>query len=62
MAWLLLVGSAQMQAAAEGDDDDEIIFLYTGGDQVVPRDVRRVRIDKSVKIIPAEAFFFIATA
>ncbi|KAK1742632.1 leucine-rich repeat domain-containing protein, partial [Skeletonema marinoi] len=27
-----------------------------GGDQVVPDDVRRVRIDKSVKIIPANAF------
>ena len=44
-----------MQAAVEGDDDDDI-FIYTGGAQVVPRDVRRVRIDKSVKIIPAEAF------
>jgi hypothetical protein len=45
----------KMQAAVEGDDDDDI-FIYTGGAQVVPRDVRRVRIDKSVKIIPAEAF------
>ena len=40
----------------ERRDDDEV-FVYTGGDQVVPRDVRRVRIDKSVKIIPNEAFF-----
>jgi len=36
-------------------DDDEI-FVYVGGDQVVPDGVRRVRIDKSVKIIPSEAF------
>eukprot|EP00984_Skeletonema_dohrnii_P007070 scaffold2531_cov126-Skeletonema_dohrnii-CCMP3373.AAC.1 len=28
-----------------------------GGDQVVPDDVRRVRIDKSVKIIPSRAFY-----
>ena len=39
--------------AEEGDDE---IFVYMGGDQVVPDDVRRVRIDKSVKIIPREAF------
>jgi hypothetical protein len=36
-------------------NDDEI-FVYTGGDQVVPRNVRRVRIDQSVKIIPVGAF------
>jgi len=36
-------------------EDDEI-FVYTGGDQVVPRNVRRVRIDKSVKFIAMEAF------
>eukprot|EP00984_Skeletonema_dohrnii_P012740 scaffold5202_cov133-Skeletonema_dohrnii-CCMP3373.AAC.5 len=40
---------------AEFDDTDEV-FVYTGGDQVVPNDVRRVRIDKSVKIIPRLAF------
>ncbi|KAK1742648.1 leucine-rich repeat domain-containing protein [Skeletonema marinoi] len=33
------------------------MFVYTGGDQVVPNDVRRVRIDKSVKIIPQRAFY-----
>jgi hypothetical protein len=32
--------------------------LDTGGEQVVPDDVRRVRIDKSIKIIPREAFRF----
>eukprot|EP00984_Skeletonema_dohrnii_P032150 scaffold25669_cov69-Skeletonema_dohrnii-CCMP3373.AAC.2 len=36
-------------------EDDEI-FVYMGGDQVVPRNVRRVRIDKSVKFIAMEAF------
>eukprot|EP00984_Skeletonema_dohrnii_P034472 scaffold33569_cov84-Skeletonema_dohrnii-CCMP3373.AAC.6 len=39
----------------EWDEDDDI-FVYMGGDQVVPDDVRRVRIDKSVKIIPRDAF------
>jgi len=40
---------------AEEQEDDEI-FVYMGGDQVVPDDVRRVRIDKSVKIIIERAF------
>eukprot|EP00984_Skeletonema_dohrnii_P034477 scaffold33569_cov84-Skeletonema_dohrnii-CCMP3373.AAC.11 len=40
--------------AENGEDDD--IFVYTGGEQVVPDDVRRVRIDKSVNIIPRLAF------
>eukprot|EP00985_Skeletonema_marinoi_P000791 scaffold297_cov104-Skeletonema_marinoi.AAC.1 len=38
------------------EEDDGEMFVYTGGDQVVPDDVRRVRIDKSVKIIPQRAF------
>mmetsp|Transcript_30503 Transcript_30503/g.61213 ORF Transcript_30503/g.61213 Transcript_30503/m.61213 type:complete len:149 (+) Transcript_30503:102-548(+) len=42
-----------MMAEDRGGDE---IFVYTGGDQVVPDDVVRVRIDKSVKIIPREAF------
>eukprot|EP00984_Skeletonema_dohrnii_P010234 scaffold3998_cov153-Skeletonema_dohrnii-CCMP3373.AAC.1 len=41
---------------AERRDEDDEIFVYTGGDQVVPRDVRRVRIDKSVRNIPEQAF------
>jgi hypothetical protein len=41
---------------AEAHEADEI-FVYTGGDQVVPRDVRRVKIDKSVTIISEWAFF-----
>ncbi|KAK1742621.1 leucine-rich repeat domain-containing protein, partial [Skeletonema marinoi] len=43
-----------MMAEAQADDDE--ICVYTGGDQEVPDDVRRVRIDKSVKIIPQRAF------
>jgi hypothetical protein len=34
-----------------GGDDD--IFVYTGGEQEVPRDVRRVRIAESIDTIPA---------
>ena len=36
-----------------GDD----AFVYTGGEQVVPNDVTHVVIDRSVKIIPARAFY-----
>eukprot|EP00984_Skeletonema_dohrnii_P001627 scaffold518_cov78-Skeletonema_dohrnii-CCMP3373.AAC.3 len=36
--------------------EDGEIFVYMGGDQVVPKNVRRVRIDKSVKCIAMEAF------
>jgi hypothetical protein len=32
------------------------IFVYLGGQQEVPEDVTHVRIDRSVKIIPARAF------
>eukprot|EP00985_Skeletonema_marinoi_P006813 scaffold2992_cov103-Skeletonema_marinoi.AAC.3 len=38
------------------EEEDGEVFVYMGGDQVVPIDVRRVRIDKSVKIIPEDAF------
>ena len=44
----------QAVVGAQADDD---IFVYTGGDQVVPDNVRRVRIDKSVKIIPERTFY-----
>eukprot|EP00985_Skeletonema_marinoi_P013198 scaffold6520_cov140-Skeletonema_marinoi.AAC.2 len=40
---------------AEAHEDDEI-FVYMGGDQVVPMDVRRIKIDRSVTIIPRRAF------
>eukprot|EP00984_Skeletonema_dohrnii_P023036 scaffold12159_cov86-Skeletonema_dohrnii-CCMP3373.AAC.6 len=38
------------------DDGDEV-FVYTGGEQVVPNDVTHVIIDRSVKIIPTRAFY-----
>ena len=37
-----------------GGDD---IFIYTGGDQEVPRDVKRVRIAEDIDTIPARAFY-----
>jgi hypothetical protein len=37
-----------------GGGDD--IFVYTGGDQQVPRDVKRVRIAENVDTIPARTF------
>ena len=40
--------------ADDGDGGD--VFIYMGGDQRVPRNVRYVRVHKSVKIIPARAF------
>eukprot|EP00985_Skeletonema_marinoi_P025567 scaffold18912_cov80-Skeletonema_marinoi.AAC.1 len=43
----------QVVVGAQADDE---AFVYIGGDQVVPMDVVRVRIDKSVKIIPRDAF------
>ncbi len=41
---------------AEARNDDDEVFVYMGGDQEVPRVVRRVRIHISIKIIPARAF------
>ena len=41
---------------ADDAQEDGEVFVYTGGDQVVPDDVVRVIIDKSVKIIPEDAF------
>jgi hypothetical protein len=42
-----------MAEHAEGENN---VFVYTGGEQVVPMNVTRVRIDRSVKIIPERAF------
>jgi len=39
---------------ADGDDN---IFIYMGGEHEVPQHVRRVIIDRSVKIIPKKAFY-----
>ena len=38
------------------DDDDDAAFVFMGGDQEVPRDVRRVRIDESIDTIPEGLF------
>jgi len=46
-----------MMQPAEDNNDDDIIFVYMGGDQQVPDGVRRARIHKDVKIIPRRAFF-----
>ena len=41
---------------AEAHEEDDEIFVYMGGDQEVPYGIRRARIHKSVKIVPARAF------
>ena len=41
------------------DNDDGVggdVFVYTGGDQEVPRDVKRVRIAENVDTIQARVF------
>ena len=43
---------------AEALEDDDEIFIYTGGDQEVPNGVRRVRIHKSVKVIMVDLALF----
>ena len=40
----------------DGVDGGDIIFVYTGGEQEVPRDVRRVRIAENIDTIPARTF------
>jgi hypothetical protein len=39
-----------------GDDGGDDIFVYTGGEQEVPDDVRRAKIDESIDTIPRRAF------
>ena len=48
----LIIGTMMMAEALVDDD----IFVYMGGNQRVPDGVRRARIHKSVKIVPARAF------
>jgi hypothetical protein len=45
-----------MDHADDGDDGDDDVFVYMGGDQEVPWNVTHVRVHKSVKIIPHDAF------
>ena len=45
-----------MMMMAEAQEEDDRIFVYMGGDQQVPRHIRRARIHKSVKIVRARAF------
>ena len=40
--------------ADNGNNDD--VFIYMGGNQIVPWDATHVRVHKSVKIIRANAF------
>jgi hypothetical protein len=40
-----------------GGNNNDVVFVYMGGDQEVPTDVTHVRVHKSVKIIPCGAFF-----
>ncbi len=47
---------ADNQLLLNGVGGDDGIFVYTGGEQEVPRDVKRVRIDENVDTILAETF------
>ncbi len=51
---LLMADNHQFLGNDVGDDD---IFVYTGGGQEVPRDVKRVRIAENVDTILAWTFF-----
>jgi hypothetical protein len=42
--------------AGKGDNNDDNIFVYMGGDQEVPWDVTHIRVHESVKIITRMAF------
>ncbi len=44
--------------ADNNGDDNNDVFVYMGGNQRVPRDVRYVRVHKSVKIITRRAFYY----
>ena len=49
--------SNYLRAIMMAEEADVELFVYVGGDQVVPRNVVRVRIDKSVTMIPTRAFY-----
>ena len=44
--------------ADDSNNGDDVMFVYMGGDQRVPRNVRYVRVHKSVKIITERAFYY----
>lgn len=48
-----LLRQQQVQEAGTGGSD---VFVYKGGEQAVPDDIRSVRIHKSITVIPAYAF------
>ena len=48
-----------MADAQDDFDDDDDIFVYMGGNQQVPDGVRRAKFHKSIKIVPAEAFYIL---
>jgi hypothetical protein len=55
MADNLLLNDNNNDGVGGGDDD---VFVYTGGEQQVPRDVKRVRIAENVDTVPAWVFSF----
>jgi hypothetical protein len=60
--WFNQIDAIMMQLLLgnDGGDDadggDEDMFVYTGGDQEIPRDVKRVRIAENIDTIPASTF------
>jgi hypothetical protein len=48
-----MMADNQLNDDVGGDD----IFVYTGGEQQVPRDVKRVRIAENIDTIPARTFY-----
>jgi len=47
---------ADHELLLNGVGDDDVIFMYTGGEQEVPRNVKRVRIAENIGTILANAF------
>ena len=50
-------GNNQLLLGGNNDDSGgDDIFVYTGGDQLVPRNVKRAKIDESVDTVPHGTF------
>ena len=45
-----------MAAVANNNPNNEEVFVYMGGNMIVPQDVVRVRVHPSVTVIPNDAF------